>query len=146
MMMVDKAFVDTNVLLRGLLTEMDNHEACDALLKRYWSQGTELWISGQVIREFIVQATHPRTMKDRLTISEVIDEVQRIKRLFVVADDTVAVRDQLLDLLAQFPSEGRQVHDANIAATMLANGIDTLLTINTVDFKRYASRIGLVSP
>lgn len=58
-MMVAKAFVDTNVLLRSLLTEMNLHKECDELVKQMVQDDTELWISSQIIREFIVQATHP---------------------------------------------------------------------------------------
>ena len=37
-------------------------------------------------------------------------------------------------------------HDANLVATMLAYGIDTLLTFNIDDFKRFGDKIKLVSP
>jgi predicted nucleic acid-binding protein len=38
---------------------------------------------------------------------------------------------------------GRQVHDANIVATMLANGITRLLTFNVADFRRFAALISV---
>ena len=41
---------------------------------------------------------------------------------------------------------GKQVHDANIVATMLANGVTPLLTFNAADFRRFGSRIELVTP
>ncbi len=77
-----KAFVDTNILLRALFTSMELHAEADALLKRMWIEDAELWISGQVIREFIVQATHPRTLKQPLAMAEVVDEINRILPLF----------------------------------------------------------------
>ena len=46
--------------------------------------------------------------------------------------------DRLLDLLAAHRTTGRQVHDANIVATMLEHGIRRLLTFNTADFLRFA--------
>ena len=39
---------------------------------------------------------------------------------------------------------GKQVHDCNIVATMLANGIPRLATRNPTDFKRFASLITVV--
>ncbi len=36
---------------------------------------------------------------------------------------------------------GRQVHDANIVATMQANGINQLLIHNADDFKRFSHLI-----
>ncbi len=41
---------------------------------------------------------------------------------------------------------GKQVHDANIAATMLAHGITRLLTFNVADFQRFAGLIELIAP
>jgi predicted nucleic acid-binding protein len=139
--MGDKVFVDTNILLRALLTGMDLHVEADTTLKNMWREGTELWISGQVIREFIVQATHPRTFKEPLPIEKVIEHINLITPLFQIADETAAVRAKLLELLRAYPTTGKQVHDANIVATMLASGIDRLLTLNIEDMKRFGDQI-----
>ena len=40
---------------------------------------------------------------------------------------------------------GRQVHDANIVATMLAHGERRLLTLNARGFRRYGDRIELAA-
>ena len=145
-MTVARVFVDTNILLRSVLTEMPEHAAVDALMKRTIRTGAELWISGQVIREFIVQATHPRTLSKPLTIGQVAKQIETFKPLFRIADETATVRNKLLELLQAYPTSGKQVHDANIVATMLAYDIDTLLTLNIADFKRFDDRIKLVSP
>ena len=39
---------------------------------------------------------------------------------------------------------GRQVHDANIVATMLGHGETRLLTANRSDFRRFEPRIEVV--
>lgn len=140
-----KVFLDTNILLRMILTQMNQHAEVDTLVKRTISEGAELWISGQVIREFIVQATHPRTLAEPLTIEQVVHEIEAMKPLFQIADETAAVRDKLLELLQQYPTQGKQVHDANIVATMLAYEIDTLLTLNVDDLKRFEGKIRIVS-
>ncbi len=51
--------------------------------------------------------------------------------------------DRLLELLAEHPNAGKQVHDANIVATMHAHGVRRLLTFNTNDFRRFAGIIDL---
>lgn len=140
-----KVFLDTNILLRMILTQMNQHAEVDALVKRTIREGTELWISGQVIREFIVQATHPRTLAEPLTIEQVVHEIEAMKPLFQIADETAAVRDKLLELLQQYPTQGKQVHDANIVATMLAYEIDTLLTLNVDDLKRFEDKIKIIT-
>ncbi|RMF79284.1 MAG: PIN domain-containing protein [Chloroflexi bacterium] len=146
MMMAARVFVDTNILLRVTLKQINRHDEVDALVKRIIREDSELWISGQVIREFIVQVTHPRTLAQPLTIKQVVQEIEVMKPLFQIADETVIVREKLLKLLQEYPTVGKQVHDANIVATMLANDIDTLLTLNTKDFQRFAEQITLISP
>ena len=51
-----------------------------------------------------------------------------------------------LKLLGQYLSGGKQVHDANIVATMLTHGETRLLTFNGADFHRFGSLIDLVVP
>ena len=65
-----------------------------------------------------------------------------------VAYDVVSgpvVTDRLLALCREVSVGGRQIHDANIVATMLAYGERRLLTFNTADFRRYGDRIELFS-
>lgn len=140
-----KTFVDTNILLRALIPEMSFHTEADNLLRKMLREDTELWISGQVIREFIVQVTHPRTLKVPLTIEQVINEINAIQPLFSIADETAVVREKLLDLLKSYPTSGKQIHDANIVATMLVYGIDTLITLNVSDMNRFSDKIKLIS-
>jgi predicted nucleic acid-binding protein len=43
--------------------------------------------------------------------------------------------------MERFEIAGKQVHDANIVATMLVHGITQLLTQNIADFSRFSSLI-----
>ena len=56
---------------------------------------------------------------------------------FALAQDDVETLNTLLHLLEQPGAKGRQVHDANIVATMQRHGIRHLLTHNEADFERY---------
>ncbi|MCC6455376.1 MAG: type II toxin-antitoxin system VapC family toxin [Caldilineaceae bacterium] len=141
-----RAFVDTNVLLRALTLQMTLHQETETLIQRMWERGVELWVSRQVLREYLVQATHPNTYSSTLPISQVMVQMEMVQTLFHVADETQAVTKQLLFLLQKYPTRGKQVHDANIVATMLAYDIDTLLTINVNDFKRFSDQIHLIGP
>ncbi len=49
-------------------------------------------------------------------------------------------------LTRAFAFGGKQVHDANIVATMLAHGETRLLTFNGGDFHRFDSLIEVVAP
>ena len=61
-------------------------------------------------------------------------------------DDGPAVWDQLMILTRTFAFGGKQLHDANIVATMLAHGETRLLTFNAADFRRFGALIEVVVP
>jgi predicted nucleic acid-binding protein len=73
----------------------------------------------------------------------VIERVRYLEERFQVADDTAAVTEQLIRLVRNGNVGGKQVHDANIVATMLAYGIPSLLTHNVKDFARFADVISI---
>lgn len=143
--MAASALVDTNVLLRAMIPQMSQHAEAEALLQQMWQDNVELWISRQVIREYLVQATHPNSFKPALTIDQVLHQMNIIETLFRIADETQAVTEALFALLKAYPTRGKQIHDANLVAVMMANQIDTILTLNTADFRRFEDRIRIVS-
>ncbi len=144
--MGDKAFVDTNVLLRALSPRLAHHIESEALIYQMWRDGVDLWVNRQVIREYLVRATHPATFSPAYTLEQVLAQLKTIQTLFRVADETAQTTEKLLELVQKYPTLGKQVHDANIVATMLTYGIDTLLTINVADMKRFSDVIQIISP
>jgi predicted nucleic acid-binding protein len=75
----------------------------------------------------------------------VFEQVEQFRKCFEVADDTPIVTEQLIKLLDDFKVGGKQVHDANIVATMLAYDIPYLLTHNIKDFQRFENIIRIES-
>ena len=63
----------------------------------------------------------------------------------MVLEDGPSVWKQLIMLSRRYSFAGRQVHDANIVATMLAHGERRLLTFNVADFRRFARLIDLLA-
>ena len=61
-------------------------------------------------------------------------DVTMFEKMFHVADETLPVSVNLLTLIQSIPVGGKQVHDANIVATMQAHGITRLLIHNIADF------------
>jgi predicted nucleic acid-binding protein len=50
----------------------------------------------------------------------------------------------LLVLLGEVSCAGKQVHDANIVATMLVHGIDTIATMNAAGYARFSDHIAVL--
>ena len=137
-------FVDTNVLVNARILEAPAHEIARASLKRAFEDPEPLRISRQVLREYLAVVTRPQTWPIAITREEVLSDVERLDATFVVLEDGPEVTDWLVSLCRQVSVGGRQIHDANIVATMLAYGERRLLTFNVADFRRYGDRIELV--
>ena len=145
MMDVESLFIDTNILIYANVASAPFHQqALDAFTLAQQSE-RPLWISRQILREFIAARTRPQTFVQPSTPEMVIERVRYLEERFQVADDNSLVTEQLIKLLGDFKIGGKQVHDANIVATMLAYDIPCLLTHNIKDFQRFDKIIRIES-
>jgi predicted nucleic acid-binding protein len=101
-------------------------------------------VNPQVIREFIAAASRPAPGGSPPPSDPILDNVRRIRAGFVLLDEHAATIDRLAELLRTFPTYGKQVHDANVVATMVTYGVSTILTHNTDDFTRFSSLIRIL--
>jgi len=142
----DRAVLDTNVLLAASDTGRFEHASARAVLDQWPARGTTLYTSGQILREYLSVTTRP-VERNGLGLSQ-SDSVANVRalcgRLRVLAENE-KVAKRLLELLDQVVCTGRQVHDANVVATMLVNGIETLVTINVGDFTRFGEQVKVVA-
>ena len=137
-------FVDTNVLVKARILEAPDHESARASLERAFAEPDSLRINRQVLREYLAVVTRPQTWAVPLSREDALTDVERLVAAFEVLEDGPVVTDRLVSLCRQVPVGGKQIHDANIVATMLAYGERRLLTFNADDFRRYGDRIELV--
>lgn len=143
-MAADPVFLDTNVLVYISRPGAAEHPAARAALARLEADGGPLWVSQQVLREYLSVVTRPQATAPALAMATALADVGRFRASFEIADETAAVLDRLLSLLSLHPVAGKQVHDANLIATMLEHGVRRLLTFNTADFSRFVGAIDLV--
>lgn len=137
-------FLDTNVLIYAQSFLAPDHAVAVRALKDLAATGTEVWISRQTLREYLAGMTRPGAFTGIAPVASLVGDVRRFEIAFRVAEDGPTVTAQLLHLLSQIPCGGKQVHDANIVATMLAHGIPNLLTNNAADFSRFVPLITIV--
>jgi predicted nucleic acid-binding protein len=138
---VEPLFLDTNVLVYATVPAAPLHTPAAAVLATAQAAGGELWISRQILREYLAVLSRPQTFTPPIAAHQLVNEVQAFQALFLIADETAVVTANLLNLISTVPVSGKQVHDANVVATMQAYGIQRLLTHNTGDFARFGSLI-----
>jgi len=125
------------VLVYAQLVDSPWHEPARRALQQAAQAQRPLWISRQVIREYAVIMSRPQTFAQPLSPTTLIARMGYLQQHFQIADDTAAVTAALLRLLNNYPIGGKQVHDANLLATMQVQGIRHLLTHNAKDFARF---------
>jgi predicted nucleic acid-binding protein len=141
MMVASALFVDTNILVFATNPASPWHELATEALNQARGAGIDLVISAQIVREYLAAATRPDTTGRLAPLDDVLANVQIFRAEFRLVPDSPVVLDRLTELMHRVPVGGRQVHDANIVATMLTYGIPQLLTHNVADFARYADVI-----
>lgn len=141
---VRRIFVDTNVLTRATIDAAPLHSQARVMLDNLWDASVELYISHQVIREYVANATRPQTYSPALPAGAVLEQVEDFRKTFHILPDSSMVLMRLLELVRKVSVGGKQIHDANIVATMLAYEIEDLLTHNVDDFERYQSYIRVI--
>lgn len=138
----DRVVLDTNVLLAATDEERSDHQDAVTSLNEWPASGVVLYTSGQILREYLVVATRPVDHNGLgMPQAAAVANVRALRgRLRLMAEhDKVA--DRLADLLDAVDCTGKQVHDANVVATMLVHGVDTVITSNVEDFARFGDHV-----
>lgn len=144
MTVADPIFIDTNVLVFATIPRSPMHRPAMAALHAIAMSGAETWISRQIVRELPVYLTRPGVYNPAMAATAATVQVANLMTIYRVADESRAVTSQLLDFLRTVGAAGKQVHDANIVATMQVYGIPRLLKHNVADFARFSSLITVV--
>ena len=136
---------DTNVLLRVANRSEPLHDTVRTAIRNLRGSGHQMHVASQNLVEFWNVMTRP-TKNNGFGFSPVeTDRFLRIvERVFPIIPDSPATYGEWRKLVVQFGVSGVQVHDARLVATMIANGITHILTLNAADFSRY-SQLGIVA-
>lgn len=142
MQTIDNAvFIDTNILVYANLALSPFHIQATERLRSLAEQGIDLYISRQTLREYLAAMTRRSDLTGTIPIESLVADVRYFASYFRLVEDNSLVTARLLTIMAEIPIGGKQVHDANIVATMLVYGIPQLLTHNTSDFARFSELI-----
>ncbi len=139
------SFVDTNVLVHSSTSLAPFHGRAQAALAGFVANGP-VSISRQILREYLSVMTRPQVWSSPLSLAQATVDTDGFIRRFRVLEDGPPVWNELMSLRKTFVFGGRQVHDANIVATMRAYGKTRILTFNVADFRRFGGLIQIVAP
>jgi predicted nucleic acid-binding protein len=137
-------FADSNVIIYAMAERSLLHEGARAALMRFAEKQVPICVSSQVIREVMVCLTRPGMMDHPLSPKQAAGDAARLETAFSLLEDNPRIRLELYSLVSRYEVSGKQVHDANIVATMRVHGVDSLITHNSKHFQRYAGLIEVV--
>ena len=140
------SLVDTNILTRSIHKTDPLHQVALDAVASLRRQNEELCLVPQNLYEFWVVCTRPIAQNGLgMSVGEMLTEINSLKQLFTLHQDTPALLPQWERLVIQYQVVGKNAHDARLVAAMNVHGISGLLTFNTQDFQRYQG-IVLLSP
>ena len=141
----DRVMVDTNVLLAATDESRTEHHDALTILNDWPAGATTLCTSGQILREYLSVATRPADRNGLgLELSDALGNVHAIRARTTLLAEDAKVAERLLGLLADVEAGGKQVHDANVVATMLVHGTAAIQTMNLDDFARFGQYVDLL--
>jgi predicted nucleic acid-binding protein len=135
----EPVFLDTNILVYASVDTSPFYGQARAAIMYYETDGTPIWISRQILREYLATLARPHV---GIPISTLTAAVRQFAVRFQIAEEGPFVTAQLLALLEQGYST--HIHDTNIVATMQTSGVTRILTNNPDDFTPFATLITVI--
>lgn len=135
-----RILVDTNILLRSA---QPNHPLCTLSVQavsKLLRQNAAVFFCPQNIAEFWNVATRPVEVNGLgLSLGEALQEIAGIESLLTLLPDIPAIYPVWKQLVRDHGVRGVKVYDARLVAIMTVYAVDSVLTFNVADFKRYGT-------
>ena len=132
--------VDTNVLLRFSRLQNPRYQISREAVHKLEADGHQLQTTLQNFAEFWNVSTRPTERNGFGRMPEETDELlQDLEKAFSLLPDSDDVYREWRRLVVKYNVAGVQVHDARLAAAMIAHNVTHILTFNVTDFERYKS-------
>ena len=131
--------MDTNVLLGVAHRADDRYSIVQEAVHKLWANDHELRTTSQNFSEFWNVSTRPIDRNGfGQTPVETDDLLRDLEAFFPLLPDSPEVYPIWRRLVVDYRVFGVQVHDARLAASMIAHNVRNILTFNVADFTRYA--------
>jgi len=135
-----RVLVDTNILLRSAQPTHPLSSQATSAVSKLLRQEDAVFFCAQNIAEFWNVATRPAEVNGLgLSHEEALQEVASIESLLTLLPDIPAIYPVWKRLVQDHRVQGVKVYDARLVAVMSVYLIDTILTFNIADFKRYGN-------
>lgn len=101
-----RGFIDTNVLVFANVSSSQFHEKAKEILIGLAETDCELFISNQVIREYVSVLSRPDAHGNKLSHQTLANDVRRLRNDYTVLFENNQTIDNLLMLVSSCPTGG----------------------------------------
>ncbi len=129
--------IDTNILIYFLNSESIYHEKAKTLIEKLQRGEIQGIVSWQNLSELYAVVTDPKRFPKPMTASQGVETTKQflesgiIKLIFPIAN----TKEIFFNLILKIKPKAQRIHDIFLVSTLLSNGVKTLVTENTDDFK-----------
>jgi predicted nucleic acid-binding protein len=135
-----RVLVDTNILLRSAQPNHPLFHQATHTVSKLIRQKDAVFFCSQNIAEFWNVATRPADLNGLgLSHEEVLQEVGSIETLLTLLPDIPAIYAAWKEIVRDHKVRGVKVYDARLVTTMNVYAVESVLTFNAADFKRYSN-------
>ena len=133
--------IDSNILVYSIDKLSPKHKKAQKFLKENLNI---LKVAHQNIFETLRVITYPK-FPIPMKLKDAVAAVERILKVCSIVSPNWKTQKIALELIKKYKLSSDVIFDAYLAATALANGIDTIATDNTKDFQRI-KEIKIINP
>lgn len=129
--------IDTNILVYFLNEESIYHPRAKAFVDKLQKGEILGVVSWQNLTEMYAIVTDRRRFPRPMLASQVVETMKQFQENsnIKVILPLINTKEIFFKLILKIRPKSQQIHDIFLAATLVSNGIDTLITENTGDFK-----------
>ncbi len=133
--------IDSNILVYSINSSSPKHIDAQHFIQENVGK---LEIAHQNIFETLRVLTHSR-FPNPMKVNEAVNAVENILKACSIITPDYKTHRIALELIKKYKIASNQIFDAYLAATAISNGVDTLVTDNTKDLRRF-SEIKVINP
>jgi predicted nucleic acid-binding protein len=135
-----RVLVDTNILLRSAQPNHPLSSQATHAVAQLIRQKDAVFFCSQNIAEFWNVATRPAGLNGLgLSQGEALKEIGSIEKLLTLLPDIPAIYIAWKQIVRDHAVQGVKVYDARLVAIMRVYAVESVLTFNASDFKRYSN-------
>jgi predicted nucleic acid-binding protein len=141
-----RVLIDTNILLRSAQPNHPLYPQATSAVAKLMRDRHEVFVCAQNVVEFWNVATRPAELNGLgLSQEEALLEVSSIEGFFTLLPDVPSIYATWKEVVREHRVQGVKVYDTRLVAVMTVYRVDSVLTFNAADFKRYTS-IAILHP